>query len=135
MLNRKWIAGAVCIAAMAVATIARAESRVYFVEPAEGATVRTPVHVKFGLEGDMQLRQAGDMTPDTGHHHLLIDGRPITKGDVIPMGEHSLHYGKAQTETDIRLPPGRHTLTLQFGDGAHRSYGPELSQTIVVNAQ
>ncbi len=134
MLNRKWIAGAACVAAMAVSTIARAEGRVYFVEPAEGATVSNPVHVKFGLEG-MELRPAGDMTPNTGHHHLLIDGRPIPKGEVIPAGEHSLHFGKAQTETEIKLPPGRHTLTLQFGDGAHRSYGPEVSQTIIVNAK
>ncbi|KVV42131.1 DUF4399 domain-containing protein [Burkholderia ubonensis] len=135
MLNRKWIAGAVCVAAMAVSTLARAEARVYFVEPAEGATVSNPVHAKFGLEGDMLLRPAGDMTPHTGHHHLLIDGRPIPTGDVIPAGERSLHFGRAQTETDIRLPPGQHTLTLQFGDGAHRSYGPEMSKTIIVNVK
>ncbi|MBN3818580.1 DUF4399 domain-containing protein [Paraburkholderia sp. Se-20369] len=134
MLNRKWIAGAVCVAAMAVSTLARAEARVYFVAPAEGATVPSQVIVKFGLEG-MQLRPAGDMTPNTGHHHLLIDGRPIPQGEVIPMGERSLHFGKEQTGTEIRLPPGRHTLTLQFGDGVHRSYGPEMSQTIVVNVQ
>ncbi|WP_176115977.1 DUF4399 domain-containing protein, partial [Burkholderia cepacia] len=58
---------------------------------------------------------------------------PIPKGEVIPASEHSLHFGKAQTETDIQLPPGKHTLTLQFGDGMHRSYGPAMSQTITVN--
>ena len=47
MLNRKWIAGAVCVAAMAVSTMARAEARVYFEAPSEGATVSNPVHVKF----------------------------------------------------------------------------------------
>ena len=62
MLNRKWIAGAVCVAAMAVSTIARAEARVYFEAPSDGATVSNPVHVKFGLEG-MALKPAGDMTP------------------------------------------------------------------------
>lgn len=94
----------------------------------------SPVHVKFGLEG-MALKPAGDMTPDTGHHHLLIDGKPVPKGDVIPATDHSLHFGKAQTETDVKLPPGQHTLTLQLGDGAHRSYGPELSSTITVNVK
>ena len=78
---------------------------------------------------------AGDNTPNTGHHHLLIDGRPIPKGDVIPASERSLHFGKAQTETDINLPPGQHTLTLQLGDGIHRSYGPELSSTITINVK
>ncbi|ABX14608.1 DUF4399 domain-containing protein [Burkholderia multivorans] len=134
MLNKKWIAGAVCVAALAVSTLARAEARVFFVEPKDGATVSNPVHVKFGLEG-MALKPAGDMTPDTGHHHLLIDGKPLPKGDVIPATEHSLHFGKAQTETDVTLPPGQHTLTLQLGDGAHRSYGPELSSTITVNVK
>ncbi|VWB81031.1 rod shape-determining protein RodA [Burkholderia lata] len=134
MLNRKWIAGAVCVAAMAVSTMARAEARVYFEAPSDGATVSNPVLVKFGLEG-MELRPAGDMTPNTGHHHLLIDGRPIPKGDVIPASERSLHFGKAQTGTEIKLPPGQHTLTLQFGDGAHRSYGPEMSSTINVNVK
>lgn len=54
---------------------------------------------------------------------------------MIPATEHSLHFGKAQTETDVTLPPGQHTLTLQLGDGAHRSYGPELSSTITVNVK
>ncbi len=132
MRNTKWIAGLFCAAALVASAAARAEARVYFVAPSDGATVSNPIHVKFGLEG-MEIRPAGDMTPNTGHHHLLIDGRPVPKGDVIPASDRSLHYGKGQTETDIVLPPGRHTLTLQFGDGAHRSYGPEISQTISVN--
>ena len=135
MLNRKWIAGAVCVAAMTVSAAARAESRVYFVEPQDAATVTNPVHVKFGLEGDIHLAPAGDMTPNTGHHHLLIDGTPVPKGEAIPVSERSLHFGKAQTETDVKLPPGQHTLTLQLGDGMHRSYGPELSSTITVNVK
>lgn len=134
MLNKKWIAGMVCAAALVASAAARAEARVFFVAPQDGATVSNPVHVKFGLEG-MEIRPAGDMTPNTGHHHLLIDGRPVPKGDVIPASERSLHFGKGQTETDVNLPPGQHTLTLQFGDGIHRSYGPEMSQTITVNVQ
>ena len=107
---------------------------VFFVEPQDGATVSSPVHVKFGLEG-MDLKPAGDMTPDTGHHHLLIDGKPVPKGDVIPATDHSLHFGKGQTETDVKLPSGQHTLTLQLGDGSHRSYGPEMSSTITINVK
>ena len=135
MRNTKWIAGLFCAAALVASAAARADTpRVYFIAPEDGATVSNPVHVKFGVEG-MEIRPAGDMTPNTGHHHLLIDGQPIPKGDVIPSSERSLHYGKGQTETDIQLPPGQHTLTLQFGDGIHRSYGPVMSQTITVNAK
>lgn len=134
MLNSKWIAGAVCVASLAVSSMAWAEARVFFVEPKDGATVSSPVHVKFGLEG-AELKPAGTMTPDTGHHHLLIDGKPLPKVEVIPATDHSLHFGKGQTETDVTLPPGQHTLTLQFGDGAHRSYGPDVSQTITINVK
>ncbi|WP_198347696.1 DUF4399 domain-containing protein [Nocardia terrae] len=110
------------------------DARVYIIEPADGATVASPVSVKFGLEG-MQLRPAGDMTPDSGHFHLIIDGKPVPRGDVIPTTESSPDFGKMQTTTEIQLGQGQHTLTLQFGDGAHRSFGPELSNTISVRVQ
>jgi hypothetical protein len=133
MLNIKWLAGAVFAGLLTVSTVAQAEG-VFFVEPKDGANVSNPVHVVFGIEG-MTIAPAGTMTEGTGHHHLLIDGAPMPKGDVIPATDKSLHFGKGQTETILTLPPGDHTLTLQFGDGAHRSYGPELSQTITVHVQ
>lgn len=132
MRNRQWIAGALCAAALAAS--ARAEERAFFVEPRDGATVSSPVQVKFGLEG-MALKPAGDMTPASGHHHLLIDGKPLPQGEVVPTSEQALHFGKGQTETVVNLPPGPHTLTLQFADGAHRSYGPRLSQTITIHVK
>ncbi|EKS68309.1 hypothetical protein BURK_024805 [Burkholderia sp. SJ98] len=113
---------------------AHAQARVYFVEPKDGATVTSPVHVRFGVDG-MSVAPAGTMTDGTGHHHLLIDSKPLPKGTVIPANDTSLHFGKGQTEADVKLPPGDHTLTMQFGDGAHRSYGPEMSQTIKVHVQ
>ena len=103
-------------------------------EPKDGATVTNPVHVKFAVEG-MKIAPAGTMTDGTGHHHLLIDGQPVPKGTVIPANDKSLHFGKGQSETEITLPPGDHTLTLQFGDGAHRSYGPEWSKTITIHVK
>lgn len=126
------LSGGLALAAFSGA--AHAQSRVYFVEPKDGATVTSPVHVKFGVDG-MKIEPAGTMTEGTGHHHLLIDSGPLPKGTVIPANDTSLHYGKGQTEADVKLPPGDHTLTMQFGDGAHRSYGPEMSQTIKVHVK
>ena len=80
-------------------------------------------------------RRLAIQTPNKGHHHLLIDAGPMQKGLVIPVNEKSLHFGKAQTEADVKLPPGDHTLTLQFGDGAHQSFGPEMSQTIKIHVK
>jgi hypothetical protein len=134
MLNK--LMGAVLSGTLLIATAvhAQAPARVFFVEPKDGATVTSPVHVKFGVEG-MQVAPAGTTTENTGHHHLLIDGGPLPKGQVIPADDKSLHYGKGQTEADVKLPPGDHTLTMQFGDGGHHSYGPEMSQTIKVHVK
>ncbi|ACD15618.1 DUF4399 domain-containing protein [Paraburkholderia phytofirmans] len=133
MFKNKWLVGAALAGMLAVSSAAQAAS-VSFVQPADGATVSNPVHVVFGVDG-MKIAPAGTMTEGTGHHHLLVDGKPVPKGEVIPANDKSLHFGKGQTETDLTLPPGDHTLTLQFGDGAHRSYGPEMSKTIAVHVK
>ncbi len=99
--------------------------------PKDGATVTSSVHVKFGVDG-MKVAPAGTIADGTGHHHVLVDTGPIAKGTVIPMDDTHLRYGKGQTEADVKLPPGDHTLTMQFADGAHRAYGPEMSSTIKV---
>jgi len=135
MMFKKLLSGAVLSSVFLVAVAVHAQqARVFFVEPKDGATVTSPVHVVFGLEG-MALAPAGDTNPQKGHHHLLIDAGPMQKGLVIPMNDKSLHFGKMQTEADVKLPPGDHTLTLQFGDGAHQSFGPEMSQTIKIHVK
>lgn len=110
--------------------------RVFFAEPADGARVKSPFVVKFGLEG-MTIRPAGEDALDktTGHHHLIINGKPGDLGTVVPADDTHIHYGKGQTEAEISLPAGKHTLTMQFADGAHRSYGPALSATITVEVE
>ena len=60
---------------------------------------------------------------------------PMKAGEMIPMDEKHLHFGKGQTETDVTLPPGQYTLTMQFANGAHQSYGPELSKSIKVTVK
>ena len=120
-----------------VATIAFAKDakpHVFFVEPKNGATVPQEFKVVMGVKG-MALKPAGDPAPNSGHHHLLIDAKPVKKGEVIPADEHHLHFGKAQTEATIKLPPGKHELQLQFADAAHKSYGPAMRATITVHVK
>ncbi|MFM7523601.1 MAG: DUF4399 domain-containing protein, partial [Betaproteobacteria bacterium] len=71
----------------------------------------------------------------TGHHHLIINSADIAAGDAIPMDDQHRHFGKGQTETEINLPPGRYRLTMQFADGAHRSYGEKMRKTIEVTVK
>lgn len=120
-----------CLAATLASGVVCAAGRVYFVEPADGASVTGPFKVRFGLEG-MRLAPAGDMSTGTGHHHLIIDGAAVPQNEVIPNDEHHRHFGKGQTETEVALSPGEHTLTLQFANGAHQSYGAEMSSSIKV---
>ena len=110
--------------------------RVYFVSPSNNDKVQATFHVKMAVEG-MKIRPAMEDINDTtsGHFHILIDVAEgfTEKGLVVGEDARHIHYGKGQTETDLTLPPGRHRLTIQFADGAHRSYGKELAQSITVD--
>lgn len=123
---------AVLAAAATLSPLAAAADRTYFIEPADGAAVPEEFSVKMGVEG-MRVQPAGQLAEGTGHHHLIVDGKPIEAGKPVPTDATHLHFGKGQTETTLKLPPGRHTLTLQFADGLHQSYGPRFSNTIRVH--
>ncbi len=106
-------------------------AKVFFVAPQDGADLKSPVKVQFGVEG-MKVQAAGELVDGTGHHHVVIDGKAIELGAVVPKDDKNLHFGKGETEAEIALTPGEHTLTMQFADGAHRSYGPTMAATIKV---
>ncbi|WP_395399979.1 DUF4399 domain-containing protein [Pseudoduganella sp. UC29_106] len=122
--------------AMALGSIAfgAAAQSVSFVEPQDGATVTSPFKVKFAVNG-MDVKPAGDMSANTGHHHLLINAESMKAGEAIPFDETHMHFGKGQTETEVKLPPGKYKLTMQFANGAHQSYGQGLSKTINVTVK
>ena len=121
------------LAAMLLACSATAQN-IEFASPKDGDTVTSPFMVRFVVK-NMQVAPAGEMKPGTGHHHILINTPPIAENNVIPADEQHKHFGKGQTETELSLPPGEHTLSLQFADGAHRSYGEAYRQTIRVTVK
>lgn len=112
-------------------------AKIFFVEPKNGARVPQNFKVKVAVQG-YQLKPAdGNATKNmtSGHPHLLIDGQPVKAGAILPKDQINEPLMKGGTETQISLPPGEHTLTVQFADGAHRSFGPEVSQTIKVRVE
>jgi hypothetical protein len=112
-----------------------AGAKVFFKNLKDGATVKSPVKIEFGVEG-IALDTAGAIKPASGHHHLLIDaGDSVATGEVVKKDSTHLHFGKAQTSAEVTLTPGEHTLTLQYADGIHRSYGAKLAATIKVKVQ
>src|SRR4051812_22265490 len=93
------------VAALLTVCAAAGAQTVSFVEPADGATVSSPFKVKFGVSG-MEVKPAGDMSANSGHHHLLINAEPVKAGESVPFDATHLHFGKGQTETEVTLPPG-----------------------------
>jgi hypothetical protein len=114
---------------------ATAGAEVYIVSPKDGARVKGPVTVVFGLKG-MGIAPAGIKFDNTGHHHLLIDSDPPADlSQPLPATEKSVHFGKGQSETTLTLPPGKHSLQLVLGDYLHIPHEPALMSkkiTIVV---
>jgi len=101
-------------------------ARVYIISPADGEVVTSPVRVHFGLSG-MGVAPAGTDRKHTGHHHLLIDVDKLPPLDrPLPSDAHHKHFGGGQTETEIELTPGKHTLQLLLGDGNHIPHEPAL---------
>ncbi|OEK04442.1 DUF4399 domain-containing protein [Roseivirga misakiensis] len=100
----------------------------------DGQEVSSPVLVKMGVSG-MEVQPAGEVVKGTGHHHMIIDGSFIKTGVPVPANDTHIHYGKGQVEAELNLSPGEHTLTLQFANGIHQSYGEEWSKTITINVK
>jgi hypothetical protein len=111
-------------------TPASAGASVFIVEPADGATIGSRSVVKFGITG-MDLVAAGTSRANSGHHHLLID-TPLPPLDrEIPSDLNHLHFGRAQTEAELTLSPGEHTLQLLLGDHDHVPHDPPIFSKVV----
>ncbi len=105
-----------------------------FVDLKDGDVVASPFKVKFAVTG-MTVSPAGDTSINTGHHHLLINAEGVAAGQVVPADERHIHFGKGQTETLVTLPSGQYTLTLQFANGLHQSYGEMMRKSIHVTVK
>ncbi len=105
-------------------------AKVFIIEPKDGAAVSSPVTVKFGIEG-MDVAPAGSDTPNTGHHHLIIDAKVEDLGTAIPADANHVHFGKGQTETAADLKPGEHTLQLVLGDKNHIPHTPPVVSDVI----
>ena len=114
-------------------TAAPAGAEAYIISPKNGATVKSPFIVQFGLKG-MGVAPAGVKFENTGHHHLLIDtDAPADLSMPLPVTDQIRHFGKGQTEVKLELPPGKHTLQLLLGDQNHIPHNPAvMSKKITV---
>jgi hypothetical protein len=108
---------------------------VFFISPADGDTVTSPVTVEFGIT-NMNVVKAGEMAADSGHHHLLIDTGLPNPDMPIPADAQHRHFGDASTSTELTLEPGQHTLQLIFADYLHIPHNPPVySETITITVE
>ncbi len=136
---RSMVAGAICagvVVMAAQAQMARSpapeEAEVYFITPQDGDVVPSTFTVQFGLRG-MGVAPAGIDQANTGHHHLLID---VADADIpldrpLPADENYVHFGGGQTETEVTLPPGEHTLQLLLGNFLHIPHDPPVMSEVI----
>lgn len=111
-------------------------AKVYFIAPLDGAILARTFAVKFGLSG-MGVAPAGVDFERSGHHHLLINVDELPNPSLpLPTNEQFMHFGLGQTETEVTLPPGEHSLQLVLGNHLHIPHDPPVvSQVIRVRVE
>ena len=114
---------------------AEANGKVFFIEPLDGAEVKSPVTVIMGAV-DLVIEPAREDVAyerGHGHHHIIVDAAMPNLDQPIPSESlQHLHYGKGQLETTLDLAPGDHTLRLLFAKGDHVPWAPEQSEAIKI---
>jgi hypothetical protein len=75
-----------------------AGGKVFFKEPANGATVKSPVHIVFGSD--------------------MFTIAPVPEGEVTTVRANTGHYHLG-VDTDCLAPGGPHKLVVQAGDDKH----------------
>lgn len=113
--------------------------KVDFAEPKNGATVTSPVHMKFTSQGiTIGAVPPGDVKearPGIAHYHVGIDQDCLPPGKNIVKGTPSwVHFGDGKDTFDSQLSPGKHKLALQLGDDLHNTL-PGACKVITVNVK
>jgi hypothetical protein len=129
-----------CLAGVVAAQVMKTKSpdgaKSYIISPKNGDTVSSPFTVQFGLKG-MGVAPAGVTNPNTGHHHLLVDLDKMPDMNMpLAVTDNIRHFGGGQTEAELTLPAGKHTLQLLLGDAVHMPHDkPVVSEKITITVK
>lgn len=90
-------------------------AKLSIVSPTEGETIKgSSVAVKVSLTGARIVEEVtNDITPDTGHLHVILDGKTV-----------SMTYGLEQTIPDVVA--GLHALRVEFVAADHNLFNPRV---------
>jgi hypothetical protein len=120
---------------------------VFFVEPKNGATVKSPVKFVFGND-QVQISpvppgELKEARADMGHYHLGVDTDCLPAGTAIPKAEAGatpgnagswVHFGTGNNNIEMALTPGPHKFSVEVGDDLHRAV-EGLCETISVTVE
>ena len=113
-------------------------TRVFFVTPANGATIKPMSTIEFGSTGTVTVAAVppGELKPEQVrpnmiHYHIAVDTDCLAAGTVIPKADPWVHFGDGKKVIEMSLAPGAHRLTVQAGDDLHRTIAG-LCETINV---
>jgi hypothetical protein len=105
-------------------------------EPADGATVSSPVKVCMEVKGVHVEPAKKGVNVGYGHHHILVNvGQPTNLKNPIPKDKQHIHMGDGSTCKEIKLARGKHTIRTLFAQGNHVPYDPSITDTISVNVK
>ena len=81
----------------------------------------------------MGVAPAGVETPNTGHHHLLIDANEsLDPNEPIPQDKKHLHFeAPDKPRRLLNCLPGKHTIQLVLGDRSHHLFHPPLMSVVI----
>jgi hypothetical protein len=112
-----------------------APRNVFFVQPANGATVKSPVQFVFGSDqftiAAVPAGEVKEVRAGTGHFHLGVDADCLAAGAVIPKAQPWIHFGDGKNTIEMQLTPGPHKFSVQAGDDLHATMAG-LCETISI---
>lgn len=80
----------------------------------------------------MGIAPAGVDIENTGHHHLLIDVQELPDfNQPLPANDNFQHFGEGQTETELWLADGEHSLQLMLADHTHTPHEPPVMSKVI----
>ncbi|MCU7837668.1 MAG: DUF4399 domain-containing protein [gamma proteobacterium symbiont of Taylorina sp.] len=107
-------------------------SSTFIITPINNAIVTNPVTIKFGIKGFL-IAPAGINKHKAGHYHLLLDAKKaISMDDPIPRDQQHIHFDQGETETTLKISPGKHILQLVVGDEEHEPFKELISKKIII---
>ncbi len=105
-------------------------------EPANGATVTSPVKICMVTHGVTVEPAKKGVNEGKGHHHILVDADlPKDLSQGIGKDAQHLHMGDGSTCKSVKLDAGVHVIRTLFAKGNHVPYNPPITATVIINVK